>query len=157
MAFRFRLQPLLDHRARIAEEKLRELGRAEAAYRAQLAELARIEAELEQNDEKIRQPGPRSAAMLQLQGNYKNHLKLMALHQKSRISEAEAVVANKREAVRVATLEKKTLEVLKERKIAEYEERLQLLENRDLDDSNIGLTENRRRERRLNDDQNLSA
>jgi flagellar FliJ protein len=148
MPFRFRLQPVLDYRAKIAEERLRELALAERAYHDTLAAMRRLEDERDATNERFRAPGTQSASTLQICNAYLERIKAAMEHQRGVIAAAEAEVKRAHEAARAATLDKKVLEVLKARKRAEYEEWVALLENRDLDESNIFLNETRRRARR---------
>lgn len=135
--FRFSLEPVLDHRERIEDEKLQAFGERRRALADAQDELARLNGEFKRYSDALRD-GHRTLATEELRWHYA-HLEYLD----RRITMQHAVVSQRRveaERARVelvgASKDRKVIEKLKEKKLGEHRTLEAALEQKDLDDAN---------------------
>lgn len=136
-AFKFRLDPVLEQRKRVEEEKQQRLAERERELQIAVDELARLDGEYRRFAVRLRDEHARLAGD-ELRLHYA-HLQYLD----RRIVAQHGVVAKRREAVDharaellEAAKERKAMERLKERRLEEYRAENARLEQRDLDDAN---------------------
>lgn len=135
--FSFALKPVLEHRARIEEEKLQAFGERQRALAQAQDELARLNGEFKRYSDALRD-GHRTLATEELRRHYA-HLEYLD----RRITMQHAVVSQRRiEAERArlqlvdASKERKVIEKLKEKKYEEHRTIEAAFEQKELDDAN---------------------
>lgn len=118
--FKFRLQKVLEHRDRIRDERRREL-------RARMAEHAEAVQKLQslrdaQANLGFTAEGPCDVGTLTLLSAYGERLKVEIVRQIEVIAEAEVKVEEARELYVAASTDAKALEMLREKRLVEYNE-----------------------------------
>ena len=140
MVFRFRLQAVLEHRRHLEDLALNEYAQKLTAQRQCQQQIdwlkqehARARAELQVKE---RQGMP--AKDFILANEYVTVLRLMAMREQSRLPLLEAEVAEARDKLRQATIDRKVMESLRERHLARWEREQLLNEQRLLDEAAVG-------------------
>lgn len=135
--FAFSLEPVLDHRERIEDEKMRVFGERQRELQAAQDELARLHGEFKRYSDALRD-GHRSLATEELRRHYA-HLEYLD----RRITMQHAIISQRRietERARVSLVEaskdRKVIEKLKDKKLQEHRLRQSALEQKESDDAN---------------------
>lgn len=138
MPFTFNLQPLLELRERIEDEKKRDFvqgmadhGRALATLQAARDELAASVAKLRS---RLMRADPRAMEDAFAEITY---LRAIVTESQAAVVLAEERLARLREALMAATKDKNVLEKLKERRREAYLEARRLREEEEMDDANV--------------------
>ncbi len=141
--FKFRLEKVLAHRERIKDEKLRDLMARNHELRELEAHLNYLETEFSNNE--VRAGAVLLVEELQLSGAYGARLKDEILNQKVRIEEAQKKVQEAMDIYIEASKEAKALSTLKDKRQAEYTERVNKADEEFLDELAVqraGLNKN---------------
>jgi len=133
--FRFPLEPLLQQRKSIEDEKLAALARAQAQLETARAHLARLELEFARAFGDIRRSG--SALPAELERSIGAA--------RSTVSEYLAAASEAKTAALAATRNRKVLAELKRRRLAEFAVREARKEERELDEANLAAWQASRR------------
>lgn len=140
MAFRFRLQSVLEHRAHLEDMALNRLAvrlKAQADCEKQIAwlgtEMRRARQELHERE---REGMP--AREFILANEYVTVLRLQSLREQARLPELKALTEKARAELVEATRARKVLEALRDRHRQEYERQERLAEQRLLDEVAVG-------------------
>ncbi len=140
MAFRFRLQAVLDHRAYLAEAALAEYARRLNAQRQCQQQADWLEAEARQAFKGLRQRERRGmpAADFILANEYLTVLRLQATRQRARLPVLASAAEAARQKLVEATRDRKVLEILRERHHAAWLEADRRLETKLIDEAAVG-------------------
>ncbi len=153
MPFVFNLQPLLELRERIEDEKKRDFAQGMAERDRRLGYLAACEGELGSSLAKLRsrimRADPRAMEDAFAEVTF---LRNQVLAAKVAVAEAEQRLQGLREALLAATKDKNVLEKLKERRLEAYREARRLREEEEMDDANVIRTSNAATSRRESED-----
>jgi len=133
--FRFPLEPLLQQRKSIEDEKLAALARAQAQLETARAHLGRLELEFARVFGDISRSG--SALPAELERSIGTA--------RSTVSEYLAAASEAQTAALAATRNRKVLEELKRRRLAEFAVREARKEERELDEANLAAWQTSRR------------
>ena len=135
--FRFGLQPLLNHRDRIEQERQVAFAAAQRELAEAQAERDRLAGDLREHSESVRvRHGTLRGDELRATYTYLHGLSRAIEAAEGRIA-ARAFAAQQAQALLVeATRDKHVLETLKTRRREAYDAELQLIEARELDDAN---------------------
>jgi flagellar export protein FliJ len=156
--FTFNLQPVLEVRERIEDERKRDYAGGLAEHRVVLRRLESAEAELQASLTRLRsnqtRRDPRAFEDAFAEVAYLRELRQVA---RQRVQESEVRLQQLREALLAATKDKNVMEKLKERRRLAYYEARRLLEEQEIDDANVIRTSNNVTLRRENEDLELSS
>lgn len=135
--FAFSLEPVLEHRERIEDEKTRIFGERQRELQAAQDELARLHGDFKRYSDALRD-GHRTLATEELRWHYA-HLEYLD----RRITMQHAIISQRRlEAERAradlvdASKDRKVIEKLKDKKLREHRSRQAALEQKEFDDAN---------------------
>ncbi|MEN9845392.1 MAG: Flagellar FliJ protein [Pseudomonadota bacterium] len=130
--FTFRLQRILDIREQIRDEARQELGRRNAVLAQERSMLEGLEAELQ----RLNAPGDGivTAGELLLTGTYALRVQKMIEQQVIKVEEARKAVVEAQEKYFQANRDARALEMLKEKKRAEYNQQVLKEEINQLDE-----------------------
>ena len=139
MAFRFRLQKVLDHRGRLEDEAKRDYFTAQANTRTALGELENLYVAIDEARVRGHQlvtggQDPRIAPTLQHTDLFINGQKIRIENQRAKIRELKAIEEEKQDLLAQAAREKKTLEKLREKHLQEYRAEQARREQEEADD-----------------------
>ena len=139
MAFRFRLQKVLDHRARLEDEAKHDYLSAQANTKTALEELEQLYVAIDVARTRGHAlvtggPDPRMAPTLQHTDLFINGQKIRIERQRSKIRELKAIEEEKQDLLAQAAREKKTLEKLREKHLQEYRAERARKEQEEADD-----------------------
>ena len=139
MAFRFRLQPVLDHRAHLEDLALQEFALRLNQKREAEEHIAWLEEELGRARGGMGQPGGAgvSAADFQLANEYATVLRLQALRARARLPELEAQAEKARRKLMLARKDRLVLDTLKERHRRRHQREELLAEQRVIDEAAV--------------------
>lgn len=141
--FRFPLQPVLEHRERIEDERKAALAARLRELDAELAELARLNAAYREQSELLRgEHGRLGAEDLRMRYAHIAFLDRSIDAQTATVERFRAAADRAREALLAASVDKKAVEKLKARRRDAHDEGQRRGEQNELDDANA-----RRRER----------
>ena len=137
--FEFQLQPLLDARQALEEQKQRELAEAMRYCESQNGILDNIRSSRLQMIGEYKAFEGQTVSALQLQLYSENIARYRELEEAQHecCRQAEADAEEKRQSLIEATKQKKILEKLKEKRLSAYQQELSHKENKELDESAI--------------------
>ncbi len=140
MAFRFRLQAVLDHRTHLEELALHEFARRLKAQRECEEHIAWLEAEHRRARAKINDMDVEgmSAPEFQLANEYATVLRLQVIREQSRLPLLEAETEKARQKLMEARKNRLVLETLKERYRRRYQYEQLKAEQRMIDEAAVG-------------------
>ena len=135
--FAFSLEPVLDFRERIEDEKQQTLAQRQIELQAARAELARLDAEFKRYSVKLRDDH-KSLDSEELRRHYAHleYLDRRITMQHGVVSQRSAAVARARADLVDASKDRKVIEKLKDRRLQEHRALESALEQKELDDSN---------------------
>ena len=138
MAFRFGLDPVLKHRQRLEEIAQREFAAAQAAVDEVLKRLEDMYARLDEVRVEIAEAEKQSQLneVRDMEGFITGH-KIRIENTRHEARELLQIAEQKQEALISAAQEKKVLQKLKEKRLAEYRERINRLEAKAQDDQTM--------------------
>jgi flagellar FliJ protein len=143
--FKFALEPVLDHRERIEDEKQQILAERQRELRAAEDELARLNAEFKRYSTALREDHAKlSSEELRWHYAHLEYLDRCMTMQHGIIYQRRAAVDRARADLAHASKERKVIEKLKDRRFEEHRALQAAQEQKDLDDTN-----NRRHDRSL--------
>jgi flagellar FliJ protein len=150
--FTFNLQPLLEVRERIEDDRKREYAGGLAEHRVVLSRLQAAENELQASLARLRSDNmrrdPRAFEDAFAEVSYLRELLQVA---RRHVHESEQRLQRLRESLLAATKDKNVMEKLKERRKEQYMEARRLREEEEIDDANVIKTSNRATLRRENE------
>lgn len=136
-AFKFRLDPVLEQRKRIEEERQLELAARERDLQEAQDELARLDHEYRRFSMRLRDEHERlQGEELRLHYAHLQYLDRRIVAQHGVVAKCREAVDHARAALLDAAKERKAMERLKERRLEEHRADVARLEQRDLDDAN---------------------
>jgi flagellar FliJ protein len=145
MRFKFALEPVLDHRERIEDEKQQMLAERQRELKVAEDELARMNAEFKRYSTALREDHAKlSSDELRWHYAHLEYLDRCMTMQHGVIYQCRAAVDRARADLASASKDRKVIEKLKDRRFEEYQAVLAAQEQKDLDDTN-----NRRHDRSL--------
>ena len=143
--FKFALEPVLDHRERIEDEKQQILAQCQRELQAAQDELARMNAEFKRYSTALREDHAKlSSDELRWHYAHLEYLDRCMTMQQGVIHQCRAAVDRARGDLAAASKDRKVIEKLKDRRFDEYRAVQAAQEQKDLDDTN-----NRRHDRSL--------
>ena len=135
--FAFNLQPVLEHRKRIEDEKQQVVAQRQRALDLAQAELDRLNAEFRRHSEALRdQHRAFDGEELRLHYAHLQYLDRVILAQIRVVAERRVALDRARADLLAASKERKVVEKLKERRYEDYVSENQRIEQNELDDSN---------------------
>lgn len=142
--FKFNLEPVLEQRTRIEEEKQQALAARQAELQAAVNELAQMDAKYKRYATTLRDDHA-SLSTEELRAHYAHleYLDRKIVMQHARIAGFRSAADRARAELVAASKERKVIEKLKERRLEEHRAAETAQEQRDLDESNA------RRHRRI--------
>lgn len=142
--FKFTLQPVLEQRKRIEEQKQQVLAARQAELQAALGELAQLDAKYRRYATTLRDDHA-SLSSEELRAHYAHleYLDRRIVMQHARITGFKAAVDRARAELAEAGKERKVIEKLRDKRLEEHRAAEAAYEQRELDDSNA------RRQRRI--------
>lgn len=135
--FKFTLEPVLDHRERIEEEKQQILAERLRELKAAEDELARLNGEFRRYSTTLREDHAKLSSE-ELRWHYA-HLEFLdrcMTMQHGVIFQRRTAVDRARADLTAASIDKKVIEKLKDRRLEEHQALQAALEQKDLDDTN---------------------
>ncbi len=130
--FRFRLQRVLDIREQIRDELRQELALRNQELQQQLNVLAYLDAEFERS--RIQGDGIVSASELEMTGAYSARVQQLIVEQRGHVEQAKVAVEEARERFIQANKDAKAIDMLKDKKKAQYTEEVLKEEMNQLDE-----------------------
>lgn len=130
--FRFRLQRVLDIREQICDELRQELALRNQELQQQLNVLAYLDAEFERS--RIQGDGIVSASELEMTGAYSARVQQLIVEQRGVVEQAKVAVEEARERFIQANKDAKAIDMLKDKKKAQYTEEVLKEEMNQLDE-----------------------
>lgn len=130
--FRFRLQRVLDIREQIRDELRQELALRNQELQQQLNVLAYLDAEFERS--RIQGDGIVSASELEMTGAYSARVQQLIVEQRGVVEQAKVAVEEARERFIQANKDAKAIDMLKDKKKAQYTEEVLKEEMNQLDE-----------------------
>lgn len=142
MAFRFRLQKVLDHRLRLEDEAKREYLAAQANTLEAIRLLEQLYVAIDvarQRGHELVTGGPdlRMTPTLQHTDLFINGQKIRIERQRTKVRELKTIEEEKQELLAQAAREKKTLEKLREKHLQEYRKERDRKEQEEADDLSV--------------------
>ncbi len=135
--FKFALEPVLDHRERIEDEKQQLLAERLRELKAAEDELARLNGEFKRYSITLREDHARlSSEELRWHYAHLEYLDRCMTMQHGVIFQRRAAVDRARADLAAASIDKKVIEKLKDRRFEEHQALEAAQEQKDLDDSN---------------------
>ncbi len=139
MAFRFRLQKVLDHRARLEDEAKRDFLAAQANTNLAKQVLDQMYVAIDQTRARGHElvtggPDPRMTPTLQHHDHFINGQKIRIEQQRTKIRELKTIEEELQDLLARAAQEKKTLEKLREKHLQEYRAERARKEQEEADD-----------------------
>ena len=135
--FHFTLQPVLQHRERVEDEKQQAVALKKRALDEADAELRRLNAEFRENADRLRE-SHREIETEELRLTYA-HLQFLdrcIVSQIQIVAERRVVLERARKELQVASKERKVVDKLKERRKAAHQTEAARIEQNELDDGN---------------------
>jgi flagellar FliJ protein len=130
--FRFRLQRVLDIREQICDELRQELALRNQELQQQLNVLAYLDSEFERS--RITENGMLTAREVEMTGAYCARVQQQIVEQRVRVEHAKAAVAEAQERYIQANKDAKAIDMLKDKKRAQYHEEVLKEEMNQLDE-----------------------
>lgn len=130
--FRFRLQRVLDIREQICDELRQELALRNQELQQQLNVLAYLDGEFERS--RIQGDGIVSASELEMTGAYSARVQQLIVEQRGHVEQAKVAVEEARERFIQANKDAKAIDMLKDKKKAQYTEEVLKEEMNQLDE-----------------------
>jgi len=130
--FRFRLQRVLDIREQICDELRQELALRNQELQQQLNVLAYLDGEFERS--RIQGDGIVSASELEMTGAYSARVQQLIVEQRGHVEQAKIAVEEARERFIQANKDAKAIDMLKDKKKAQYTEEVLKEEMNQLDE-----------------------
>lgn len=135
--FKFALEPVLDHRSRIEDEKQQVLAERQRELKAAEDELARLNGEFKRYSTVLRDDHAKlSSEELRWHYAHLEYLDRCMTMQHGIIFQRRAAVDHARQDLIAASKERKVIEKLKDRRFEEYQALEAAAEQKDLDDTN---------------------
>jgi len=135
--FRFGLQPVLEHRGRIEDERKAALAARQREFDAEAAELARLNAAYREQSDLLRgEHRTLGADELRMRYAHVEYLNRSIDAQMAVVDRYRAAVDRARAALLEASVDRKVVEKLKDRRRESHDEGARKVEQNELDDAN---------------------
>lgn len=135
--FKFSLQVALDVRVRQEKVKMKEMAEALATEKGIVDEINRIHSDTDQADANLDEM-KRSAAFdleqMRFLSRFKARMKVVLAGNLQKLSEAQKIVAEKQQELIEASKARKTLEILKEKEVKRFREKISRIERKSMDE-----------------------
>jgi flagellar protein FliJ len=146
--FRFSLQPLLDWRARVEEEKQRDFAAARRLHAQSVDELQRLADAYRRCAKQLAAAAlTEESTNLRLRDSYLRFLDAAMARERSRRAELSAACDRARDQLVCASRERRAIEKLKERRLRDFEAEEARRQELEIDEQNARSHERRTRER----------
>jgi flagellar protein FliJ len=137
LMFRFSLQSALDVRTRQEKVKMKEMAEALATERSINDEIIRIREESKKADEDLdvmKRSDFFNIEQMRILSRFKARMKVVTTEKRQELSEAEKITAGKQKELIEASKARKTLEILKEKEVKRFREKISRMERRSMDE-----------------------
>lgn len=148
MAFKFRLQTVLDHRLHLEEKAMAEFGKKLQAQRDAEEQIKWLQGEHGKSRRELatREKGGLAAQEYIMANEYLTVLRLTATREAARLPMLKAATEQARLKLVEATRARKALEILRDSQKAEWEYQTRMREQKLLDEAAIGSFSRRRKQ-----------